>query len=81
MGQQACHQEVAEEARLSQTQGPKKRSMKEVPDRNAQFEKIARLRANFEAAGNPVISLDTKKKEMLGIGLLTKLIWARLMPS
>ena len=40
--------------------------MKQVPDRNAQFENIARLRADFEAAGNPIISLDTKKKELLG---------------
>lgn len=40
--------------------------MKKVPKRNEQFENIARLRAEFEAAGNPIISLDTKKKEFLG---------------
>ena len=40
--------------------------MKQVPERNAQFENIARLRAKYEAAGHPIISLDTKKKEMLG---------------
>ena len=36
------------------------------PDRNAQFENIARLKAEYLAAGDPVISIDTKKKELLG---------------
>jgi hypothetical protein len=36
------------------------------PDRNAQFENIARLRKKYLKAGLPVISIDTKKKEMLG---------------
>ena len=44
----------------------KRRSMKQVSNRNAQFEKIARLIAEYKAAGNPVISMDTKKKELLG---------------
>jgi hypothetical protein len=34
--------------------------------RNAQFERIAELRASYEAAGNPVVSVDTKKKELIG---------------
>jgi hypothetical protein len=34
--------------------------------RNAQFEKITELKQAYLAAGNPVISIDTKKKEMLG---------------
>lgn len=38
----------------------------EVPHRNEQFEKIAKLKAQYQAAGNPVISMDTKKKEYLG---------------
>ncbi len=38
----------------------------DIPHRNEQFENIARLRAEYEAAGNPVLSLDTKKKEYLG---------------
>ncbi len=36
------------------------------PDRNAQFENIARLRREYQDAGDPVISIDTKKKELLG---------------
>jgi len=36
------------------------------PDRNAQFENIARLRKKYLRAGSPVISIDTKKKELMG---------------
>jgi len=35
-------------------------------NRNAQFERIAELRAMYDAAGNPVVSVDTKKKEAIG---------------
>jgi len=35
-------------------------------NRNAQFERIAELRALYEATGNPVVSVDTKKKEAIG---------------
>jgi hypothetical protein len=35
-------------------------------DRNAQFENIAELKEQYQSAGHPVISIDTKKKEMLG---------------
>lgn len=44
----------------------KKRTMGQHADRNAQFEKITELKQTYLAAGNPVISIDTKKKEMLG---------------
>lgn len=44
----------------------KKQTMGEHADRNAQFEKIARLQAFYLNAGKPVISMDTKKKELLG---------------
>lgn len=44
----------------------KKRTMKAVPQRNEQFENIARLIAEYEATGNPILSMDTKKKEYLG---------------
>ncbi|MFL5284119.1 MAG: ISAzo13 family transposase [Rhodopila sp.] len=36
------------------------------PDRNAQFEHINAAVKAFQAAGQPVISVDTKKKELLG---------------
>jgi hypothetical protein len=36
------------------------------PDRDAQFRYINRQEASFRASGDPVISVDTKKKELLG---------------
>jgi hypothetical protein len=36
------------------------------PHRDAQFENIARLKREYLKAGLPVISMDTKKKELLG---------------
>ena len=44
----------------------KKRTLKQVANRDAQFRNIARLIRKYLAAGNPVISMDTKKKEHLG---------------
>ena len=40
--------------------------MKEVADRDEQFKKIDQLKAEYETSGNPIISIDTKKKEQLG---------------
>ena len=40
----------------------KRLSTGEHQDRNAQFEHIAGLKAQYEGAGNPIISVDTKKK-------------------
>jgi hypothetical protein len=51
---------------LGQRKARKKKTMGAHPDRNAQFENIARLKAEYLAAGNPVISIDTKKKELIG---------------
>lgn len=36
------------------------------PERSAQFDHIAQQRATFTAAGHPIISVDTKKKELIG---------------
>jgi DDE family transposase len=36
------------------------------PDRDAQFQNIAKLKQEFLDAGQPVLSIDTKKKEHLG---------------
>jgi hypothetical protein len=36
------------------------------PDRNAQFEHINARATDFQARGQPVISVDTKKKELVG---------------
>src|SRR2546430_12416319 len=52
--------------KLGRRTAGKKKTMGHHPDRNAQFENIARLRREYEAAGDAVISIDTKKKELLG---------------
>jgi len=39
---------------------------KQHPDRNAQFEYINRQTKAFQRRGQPVISIDTKKKELVG---------------
>src|SRR5215470_1313287 len=40
---------------------------RQSPDRDAQFRYIARQAAHHLAAGDPVISVDTKKKEKIGL--------------
>jgi hypothetical protein len=44
----------------------KTREGAEHPDRNAQFEHIAQRAKEFQRRGQPVISVDTKKKELVG---------------
>jgi hypothetical protein len=44
----------------------KTREGSKQPDRDAQFGHIAALAAQYQAAGDPVISVDTKKKELIG---------------
>lgn len=41
--------------------------MKDVKDRNEQFEKIDAIRKEATNVGLPIISIDTRKKEMMGI--------------
>jgi hypothetical protein len=66
----------------------KKTTMKEaIPHRNEQFENIARLTAEYQAAGNPILSMDTKKKSTWTtfIGqdscIRWKLCWSTIMTS
>jgi hypothetical protein len=47
-------------------QAQKKLSPKRHPQRDQQFRKIERLRAEYQGSANPVISVDTKKKEFVG---------------
>ena len=41
-------------------------TLKDVKDRNAQFEKIQAVRSECQSKGIPIFSIDTKKKEMIG---------------
>lgn len=54
------HRYRRRKAQKKKTMGPRH------PARNAQFENIARLKKRYLKAGWPVISVDTKKKELLG---------------
>ena len=51
---------------LIPTRGTRKKSAGGHVNRNAQFIRIAELKAAYEAQGNPVVSVDTKKKEKIG---------------
>jgi hypothetical protein len=44
----------------------KVRAMRDRPGRDAQFQNIARLKAEYLAAGDPAVSIDTKKRELIG---------------
>jgi hypothetical protein len=68
-GHQACHHTVA---RIMRKKGYSLRLAKKTqvgpahPDRDEQFRYIATLKAQFLADGLPVISIDTKKTELIG---------------
>ena len=47
-------------------QAQKKRAMGTSPHRNAQFENIGYLKADYSDNDDPILSMDTKKKEFLG---------------
>lgn len=51
---------------LGRRQAVKDVALGESPDRDAQFQRIAELRAYYRLWDYPIISIDTKKKELLG---------------
>ena len=57
---------LRDELALSRRSAVKTVSLGESADRNAQFERIAQLKKQYFRKGWPVISIDTKKKELLG---------------
>ncbi len=60
-------QNILEEMHLSKQVNRKEEQVgKPNPDRNAQFEFIVKTQREYLAAGDPVISVDTKKKENIG---------------
>jgi hypothetical protein len=72
MAEHDCHLSRYQVKQMIKIRGFKKRklwkydALGEVEGRNAQFEKIAKLREKFGANGQPILSIDTKKKELLG---------------
>lgn len=76
----ACPNTVA--ARLKEGGFSLKRNRKEIgetqhPQRNAQFEQIALVKAEFEDRGQPRISVDSKKRELVGPFLNAGQTWCR----
>lgn len=71
LGFPVCANSVAallrNELKLSRRQIEKKLPMGESRDREAQFDRLIELRGEFLAAGRAVLSIDTKKKELLGL--------------
>jgi len=69
-GLEACADTVRtilrEALRLGLRQAVKNESTRAFPQRNEQFEHIAHLRNRYQREGWPVLSIDTKKKELLG---------------
>lgn len=57
---------LKDELCLGHRQISKKLTMDESPDRDAQFQLVQKYKAAFLAQGFPVLSIDTKKKELLG---------------
>lgn len=52
--------------KLGRRTARKKKTMGHHPDRHAQCATITRLRREYEAAGDAVMSIETKKQELLG---------------
>jgi transposase len=69
MGHEVSHQTVARlltEAGYNLQANRKTEEGKDHPDRNAQFEHINHKVRSFQRRGQPVLSVDTKKKELVG---------------
>jgi len=57
---------LRKELGLSHRQMEKSLPMGESADREAQFQRLGEMKAEFLQQGYPVVSIDTKKKELLG---------------
>jgi hypothetical protein len=66
IGVTALRRILFEELGLSRRQAFKDESACHYEHRDEQFQHIARLRSKYERHGWPVLSIDTKKKEILG---------------
>jgi hypothetical protein len=70
-------QDWLEKLRMSQRKIEKVLEGGQSPDRDTQFRRIAKLKAEFAAAGNPVFSMDTKAKEHLGQLFRAGRVWTQ----
>ena len=58
--------QLLEQEGYGQRQAQKTQTMGEHPDRDAQFQTIAHRVNEYRDSANPILSIDTKKKELLG---------------
>lgn len=66
IGPDALRRILFEELSLSRRQAYKDESARNYEHRDEQFQYIAKLRTKYEKHGWPILSIDTKKKEILG---------------
>lgn len=59
-------EQLLQQANLGRRQAVKDIAMKSNPDRERQFQIIALYRDLYLESGNPILSIDTKKRELLG---------------
>jgi Rhodopirellula transposase DDE domain len=69
--------QLLEQEGFHQRQAQKSCSLGENPDRNDQFLNIARLKQEFFDSGNPILSIDTKKRELIGNFFRYGALWTR----
>ena len=67
---------LLEELGFYKRQAEKTKTMGDNPFRNEQFENIARLKEQYLDSPNPIVSMDTKKKELLGEFFRDGQVWA-----
>jgi Rhodopirellula transposase DDE domain len=58
--------QLLEKHGLGRRKALKKRAFKRHPQQDRQFQIIADYRRIYEESGNPILSIDTKKKELIG---------------
>jgi len=56
----------------------KKRAARSHPNRDQQFEQIRKSRTSFRRQGLPVVSVDTKKKELIGLFKNPGAAWSKV---
>lgn len=66
IGVDALRRILLDELGLSRRQAFKDEAARQFPQRDEQFGHIAKRRAKYERQGWPILSIDTKKKEILG---------------
>lgn len=59
-------QQLLKHEGFGQRQAQKTCSMGTHPDRDAQFQRIAKLKLDYLDSPNPILSIDTKKRELIG---------------